>query len=106
MAQPAINLSLIVPVRNGADRLPVHLAALREFLCAETRPAELILVDDHSEPVTAGLLADCAGSTAGVRLLRNEVNRGKGFSIARGMEVARGAYRVFTDADLAYPVAE
>ena len=106
MAQPAINLSLIVPVRNGADRLPAHLAALREFLCAETRPAELILVDDHSDAATAGLLADCAGSAPGVRLLRNEVNRGKGFSIARGMEVARGAYRVFTDADLAYPVAE
>ena len=79
MAQLAINLSLIVPVRNGADRLPAHLAALREFLCAQTRPAELILVDDHSDAATAGLLADCAGSAPGVRLLRNEVNRGKGF---------------------------
>src|SRR5207253_8470269 len=41
-----------------------------------------------------------------VRLVRNDANRGKGFSVARGMGVARGAYRVFTDADLAYPLAE
>ena len=106
MAQPAIALSLIVPVRNGAERLPAHLDALREFLCGEMQPAELILVDDHSEPVTAGLLADFARTAAGVRLLCNDANRGKGFSVARGMAVARGACRVFTDADLAYPVAE
>ena len=95
-----------MPVRNGAERLPAHLDALREFLCGEMQPAELILVDDHSEPVTAGLLADFARTAAGVRLLCNDANRGKGFSVARGMAVARGACRVFTDADLAYPVAE
>ena len=39
-------------------------------------------------------------------LLRNDANRGKGFSVARGMAAARGARRVFTDADLAYPVDE
>src|SRR5207247_11251156 len=41
-----------------------------------------------------------------VAVLRNEANRGKGFSVARGMLAARGRYRVFTDADLAYPLDE
>jgi dolichyl-phosphate beta-glucosyltransferase len=111
VAEPAIYLSVVVPVRNGADRLPVHLETLRRFLCAApaARPAELVVVDDHSEPGAARVLAEFArggGAGAGVTLLRNDANRGKGFSVARGMAAARGAYRVFTDADLAYPVEE
>lgn len=101
-----IYLSVIVPVRNGAGRLAAHLETLREFLCRQTRPAELILVDDHSEPGAARLLTEFTRDVAGVALLRNDAHRGKGFSVTRGMRQARGAYRVFTDADLAYPVEE
>ncbi|PYR95665.1 MAG: hypothetical protein DMF84_00125 [Acidobacteria bacterium] len=106
VAESPIHLSVVVPVRNGADRLPMHLEALRRYVCAQPRPTELVLVDDHSEPGAARLLADFAGTLSGATLLRNDANRGKGFSVARGMAAARGARRVFTDADLAYPVAE
>lgn len=106
MTDPAIHLSLVVPVRNGADRLAPHLEMLRRFLAAAPRPTELVLVDDHSEPAAAGLLAQFGRDQAGVTVLRNGANRGKGFSVARGMRAARGAYRVFTDADLAYPLDE
>jgi dolichyl-phosphate beta-glucosyltransferase len=41
-----------------------------------------------------------------VRLIRNEENRGKGNAVTRGMRAAVGKYRVFTDADLAYPATE
>ena len=120
VSAPEIYLSLVVPVRNGADRLAVHLEMLRAFVCAQARPAELVLVDDHSEPTAAQILADFgrdaaaeSGGNGGdggeggrVTLLRNEEHRGKGFSVARGIRAARGRYRVFTDADLAYPVEE
>src|SRR3989454_7809158 len=92
--------------RNGADRLPAHLAALRAFACARGHPTELVLVDDASEPAAARLLAEFGRDAAEVTVLRNDTNRGKGFSVARGMLAARGRYRVFTDADLAYPVDE
>ena len=106
MTESPIHLSVVVPVRNGADRLRPHLETLRRYVCAQGRPTELVLVDDHSEPDAARLLADFARSLDGATLLRNDANRGKGFSVARGMAVARGARRVFTDADLAYPVEE
>lgn len=106
MSHAALSLSIVVPVRNGADRLPAHLDALRRFQCAAPRSTELVLVDDASEPGAAQLLADFARGTEAVTLLRNDVNRGKGFSVARGMLAARGAHRVFTDADLAYPLEE
>jgi dolichyl-phosphate beta-glucosyltransferase len=101
-----VYLSIVVPVRNGADRLPAHLETLERFRCAQAGPTELILVDDHSDVAAAQLLAAFAAATTGVTVLRNEEHRGKGFSVARGMLGARGAYRVFTDADLAYPVDE
>lgn len=106
VADPSIYLSLVVPVRNGADRLPQHLEALRQFQCTQSRPTELILVDDHSEPTAAAMLGDFGRGADGVTVLRNDPHRGKGFSVARGMQAARGAYRVFTDADLAYPLDE
>ena len=104
MPESPIHLSVVVPVRNGADRLPLHLDTLRRYVCAQARPTELVLVDDHSEPRAARLLAEFADTLSGATLLRNDANRGKGFSVARGMAAARGARRVFTDADLAYPV--
>ena len=106
MAESPIHLSVVVPVRNGVDRLPLHLETLRRYVRAQTQPTELVLVDDHSEPGAARLLADFAGTLSGATLLHNDANRGKGFSVARGMAAARGARRVFTDADLAYPVEE
>lgn len=100
------HLSLIVPVYNGAARLPSSLAQLREWLCTRPYDWELVLVDDHSDEPTATVLAEFAREMPGVTVLRNDRNRGKGFSVARAMRAARGSYRVFTDADLAYPATE
>lgn len=96
-------LSVVVPVYNGASRLPASLAELRDFLAPDGDASELILVDDHSAPATAVILERFSAETPNVRLLRNERNSGKGFAVARGMLAARGHHRVFTDADLAYP---
>jgi glycosyltransferase involved in cell wall biosynthesis len=103
---PAPHLSLIVPVYNGADRLPSSLEQLREFLCAQPYASELILVDDCSHDETRGLLEKFAGEMSTVRLIRNDENRGKGHAVSRGMRAAVGKFRVFTDADLAYPASE
>jgi dolichyl-phosphate beta-glucosyltransferase len=68
--------------------------------------AELILVDDGSMPLAATRLREFAAASPGVKLLVNDRKRGKGFTVARGMLAATGRYRVFTDADLAYPLEE
>jgi dolichyl-phosphate beta-glucosyltransferase len=102
----APHLSLVVPVYNGADRLPASLQELRAYLCALTYSWELILVDDCSNADTRKVLDEFAESMPNVRLIRNEENRGKGHAVTRGMRAAVGKYRVFTDADLAYPATE
>ncbi|HEX9484477.1 MAG TPA: glycosyltransferase [Gemmatimonadaceae bacterium] len=100
-------LSLIVPVYNAADQLPSTLASVDRFATSYPGPLEVLFVDDHStELETQLILEDFTRQTSYARLLRNSRNRGKGFSVARGMLAARGKYRVFTDVDLAYPLDE
>jgi dolichyl-phosphate beta-glucosyltransferase len=100
------HLSLVVPVYNGADRLPASLQELRAFLRSQSYIWELILVDDCSNAETRAILERFAAENPEVRLIRNEENRGKGNAVTRGMRAAVGTFRVFTDADLAYPATE
>jgi dolichyl-phosphate beta-glucosyltransferase len=102
MSEP--ELSVVIPALNEAKRLPATLAAIRSYLEAGAAPWEILVVDDGSSDATAAL-AEQQGS-AHVRVLRNETNRGKGYSVRRGMLEARGGRRLMCDADLSTPIEE
>ena len=103
-----IYLSLIVPISNSREYLPLSLEEIRAFLSSIKLGWELILVDDGSADDSFAIVQDFAQRVGDgkVVLLRNEENRGKGFSVRRGTMTARGRFLVFTDADLAYPASE
>lgn len=101
-----IDLSLVVPVYDCNGRLKRSLGEFARFLDRAPVATELVLVNDCSpRPETTELLRDI-GSRPDVRLIENHRNRGKGYSVARGMLAGCGRYRVFTDVDLAYPLDE
>jgi dolichyl-phosphate beta-glucosyltransferase len=108
MTEPlgAPHLTLVVPCYNGEDRLPAALSRLSTFLAMQPYSSELVLVDDCSAEPAAKVLRDYAFARPGITLIRNEKNLGKGKSVGRGMLAGRGRFRVFTDADLAYPPEE
>jgi hypothetical protein len=98
-------LSLVIPVYNAADQLPATLDAVDSFARHYPARIEVVFVDDCSSEVeTQLILEDFAVRRDYARVLRNAQNRGKGFSVTRGMLAARGRHRVFTDVDLAYPL--
>lgn len=99
-------LSVVVPAYNGAEWLGQSLAELERFVLGQSHRTELLLVDDGSDAPTRKILEDFVASRTWARLMKNDCNRGKGFSVARGMLAVRGRYRIFTDADLAYPVCQ
>ena len=103
-------LSVVVPVWNGAEQLSRTLYALHHLLANEPYSTELIVVDDCSGPEAVHTIQafreDVRRAGAGVRIVRNDDNRGKGYSVKRGMLAATGALRVFIDADLAYAPEE
>ena len=101
-----VYLSIIVPTWNGGKRLPDTLRSLSLFARDLPFVAERIVIDDCSDPSTAQVLADWQRHDPAMRVVRNDRNSGKGYSVARGMAIARGRYRVFLDADLAYPATE
>jgi dolichyl-phosphate beta-glucosyltransferase len=78
------------------------LARVREYLAQSTWEfAEIVVVDDGSRDGTAA-----AAEAAGVRVLRNPGNRGKGYSVRHGMLEAQGEWSLFSDADLSSPIEE
>lgn len=98
-------LSLVIPVYNAAAQLPATLDAVDTFFAQYPASLEVLFVDDHStELATQRLLEQYVRLRPFARVLRNGGNRGKGFSVARGMLAACGRHRVFTDVDLAYPL--
>jgi dolichyl-phosphate beta-glucosyltransferase len=94
------SISVIVPVYNEADEIGTIVPALRDVLEARGGEWEIIVVDNASEDDTALSLAPFMVD-APIRLLRNDVNRGKGYSVRRGMLEARGELRLMCDADCA-----
>ncbi len=96
------SISIIIPAFNEAKRLPSTLARMRHYLDAsQWEFAEIVVVDDGSRDGTAAV-----AEAAGVRVLRNPGNRGKGYSVRHGMLDAKGEWSLFSDADLSTPIEE
>jgi glycosyltransferase involved in cell wall biosynthesis len=91
-------LSVVVPAYNEEVAIPGIVATLRERLDALGRPYEIVVVDNASQDRTVEVLEPLLDGRR-VRLLRNDVNRGKGYSVRRGMLDAQGELRLMCDAD-------
>jgi dolichyl-phosphate beta-glucosyltransferase len=91
-------LSVVVPVYNEEASIAGFVTTLAGRLDELGRPYEIVVVDNASEDATRERLAPLVDGQR-VRLLRNEANRGKGFSVRRGMLEARGELRLMCDAD-------
>ncbi len=99
-----VALSVVIPAYNESERLPRSLGHLRQFFSAWAEPVEIVVVDDGSRDDTVERAVAVGGDA--LRLLRNPTNRGKGYSVRRGMLAARGRRRLMTDADLSTPIED
>jgi glycosyltransferase involved in cell wall biosynthesis len=95
-------LSIVIPAYNEAARIAGSLEAIQNYARGKNFPTETIVVDDGSTDNTV----QAASGQAGIRVLRNGRNRGKGFSVRHGVLEARGELILFTDADLSAPIDE
>lgn len=100
-----IELSVVIPAYNEENRLGPTLERVVAWLNEQPFLTELIVVDDGSTDRTAELAREhLAATSLAHRVLVNERNRGKGFSVRRGMIESVGRMALFSDADLSTPI--
>lgn len=92
------SLSVVIPVYNEQDQIGVVVPAVRDMLDSRGGGWEIVVVDNASTDATVARVAAFADEPR-IKLLRNEENRGKGFSVRRGMLEATGQLRLLCDAD-------
>lgn len=97
MTQPF--LSVIIPAYNEAERLPLTLVDIDKHLSKAEYSSEILVVNDGSTDRTSEVVTKMMGMIKNLKLVDNQVNRGKGAVVRQGMLVAKGAIRIFTDAD-------
>ncbi|MBX7258718.1 MAG: glycosyltransferase family 2 protein [Candidatus Hydrogenedentes bacterium] len=95
--------SLVIPAYNEEQRIGETLAHIHEYVTAQAYDWEVIVVDDGSTDRTSDIVRE---DFPWVKLETYSPNRGKGHAVRAGMRLARGAYRVFYDADASTPIEE
>src|SRR5437870_906533 len=93
-------MSVVIPAYNEEAGIVRSVEHVRDWLVGRGKPFEVIVVDNASEDATFERLQQIPDGEH-VRVLRNDRNRGKGYSVRRGMLEARGTLRLHCDADCA-----
>ena len=106
MSSAVPDLSIVIPSYNEELRLPATLERIAGYLSSLGGETEILVVDDGSKDRTAEVAESFRKPLPSLRVISNGVNRGKGFSVRRGMLEARGRAVLFTDADLSAPIEE
>ena len=99
-------LSVIIPAFNEEQKIGRTLSRIRGYLTERNFNYELIVVDDCSTDSTPHIVRQMMAEDEHILMLRNGRNRGKGYSVKKGILNARGDYLLYTDADLSTPIEE
>jgi glycosyltransferase involved in cell wall biosynthesis len=93
-----MKITVLIPVLNEVSTIKSILEKIKENKNLEL---EIIIIDDNSTDGTYELLQEFKDKFQ-IKLIRNKVNRGKGFSIREGLKLASGKIIIIQDADLEY----
>jgi glycosyltransferase involved in cell wall biosynthesis len=103
-ARPADCLvTLIVPVLNEAEAIPLFMAAIDRVLGNEPLRLEILFVDDGSTDATPAILAALAQQDPRIRALSLSRNFGKEAAMSAGLDHATGDVVIPIDVDLQDP---
>ncbi|WP_328332671.1 glycosyltransferase family 2 protein [Kribbella sp. NBC_00382] len=103
MASSQPVLSVVVPMYDEEEVLPIFFERMHPLLDGLGIPYEVLVVDDGSRDKTAALLTDATASWPQLRLVRLLRNSGHQAALSAGFRRARGEYLVTIDADLQDP---
>jgi len=99
-----MDLSIVIPAYNESRRLGPTLRRVVDYLRQKNVPYEVLVVDDGSSDDTSEVARQYEAE--GVRVLRQEVNRGKGAVLKVGVLASQGKEVLLVDADLSTPIED
>jgi len=102
----SVHLSVIIPAYNEAERITPTLRSVHAWLSVQPFTSEILVVDDGSRDDTRAVVNGLRFEIPNLALIESSPNRGKGHVVRLGMMTARGAYRLFMDADNSTPISE
>jgi len=97
--------SIIIPAFNEEVLIESTVRSIAEYLLITFNEGEIIIVNDGSSDGTQTVLKNLIENNSGkikLRLINNIHNRGKGYSIRKGILQSVGDVRIFMDADLPF----
>jgi dolichyl-phosphate beta-glucosyltransferase len=100
--QTRSRLTLILPAYNEETLIGSSLDELIKQVSSHHLEADLIVVDDGSLDRTSQIVSEYKTRYPQISLLRNDRNRGKGYSVRRAVLQSSAGVIIFIDADLPY----
>lgn len=101
-----MRISIVIPAYNEKKRIAKTLSKIFYYIKKDNVDAEVIVVDDGSKDDTFAIANKFKEKHLNTVVLRNDNNKGKGFSVRKGVLAARGECILFTDADNSTPIQE
>jgi dolichyl-phosphate beta-glucosyltransferase len=100
-----MKLTAVIPTFREENKIAASIGKVGKALESTKQDFEIIVVDNASDDSTVRE-ARRTESDWPVRVLVNETNMGKGYSVRKGLLEGTGAWRFFLDADLSTPPEE
>lgn len=98
-----VRYSIVIPLYNEEETLPVLVERLKEIMAEFDGPAEVVMVDDGSRDRTYELALAANAKDPRFRVIQFSRNFGHQLAITAGMDAASGDAVIIMDADLQDP---
>jgi len=97
-------LSIVIPVYNEGNTIPLILDEIKKAILINGIEKEIIIVNDCSTDNTEKSIQDYMqdNDKLNIQYFKHKTNMGKGASLHTGISKATGEYLIIQDADLEY----
>jgi len=98
--------TLVLPVYDAVDFIAATVKRLKKFVADHPDWCVILVVDGCPRGSAQALAPLVDGLSPQIRMESYMPNRGKGYALRHGLDLATTPYRIYTDVDLAYDPEE